>query len=216
MSGTDGTLRGMRASYDRDQLIEADALRDPMAQFQRWIDEAIAAALPEPNAMTLASVDAQGSPSARIVLLRGLDARGFAFYTNYESRKGRELDANPRAALVFYWAQLHRQVRVEGSVVRMSAAESDAYFASRPRGHRLSAWASRQSATIAGREVLEAYLRAFEERFAEREVERPPYWGGYRLVPAAIEFWQGRLNRTHDRLRYTRDATEWTIERLAP
>lgn len=209
-------VRQIRANYDRDALVEDNASQNPLEQFDLWMKDAIAAELPEPNAMTLASVDGEGRPSARIVLLRGLDARGFAFYTNYESRKGRELAANAHAALVFYWAVLHRQVRVEGVIARLTAHESDAYFASRPRGHRLSAWASQQSMPIADRSALEAQMLAAEARFEGKDVERPARWGGYRLAPSAIEFWQGRPNRSHDRLRYERSGDDWRIERLSP
>ncbi len=198
-------------------LSEADLAPDPFAQFQAWFDTALAAGLPEPNAMTLATATPDGRPSARMVLIKGVDSRGFVFYTNYESRKGRELEANPWAALVFYWPELERQIRIEGRVERVAAEESDAYFASRPLGSRLGAWASPQSQVIPGRDVLEARLRDLEARFASGDVPRPPHWGGYRVVPEAVEFWQGRPSRLHDRLRYTRQADgRWAIERLAP
>ena len=198
-------------------LSEADLAPDPFAQFQAWFDTALAAGLPEPNAMTLATATPDGRPSARMVLIKGVDPRGFVFYTNYESRKGRELEANPWAALVFYWPELERQIRIEGRVERVAAEESDAYFASRPLGSRLGAWASPQSQVIPGRDVLEARLRDLEARFASGDVPRPPHWGGYRVVPEAVEFWQGRPSRLHDRLRYTRQADgRWAIERLAP
>ena len=198
-------------------LSEADLAPDPFAQFQAWFDTALAAGLPEPNAMTLDTATPDGRPSARMVLIKGVDPRGFVFYTNYESRKGRELEANPWAALVFYWPELERQIRIEGRVERVAAEESDAYFASRPLGSRLGAWASPQSQVIPGRDVLEARLRDLEARFASGDVPRPPHWGGYRVVPEAVEFWQGRPSRLHDRLRYTRQADgRWAIERLAP
>ncbi|KAF1049975.1 MAG: Pyridoxine/pyridoxamine 5'-phosphate oxidase [Burkholderia gladioli] len=212
------TLADLRTNYSRASLDEADIASDPIRQFDKWFNEALDAQLPEPNTMTLATVDAEGRPSARIVLIKGVDERGFVFFSNYESRKGRELAHNPNAALLFYWIELERQVRVEGRIEKTSAAQSDAYFASRPAGSRIGAWASEQSAVIANRGVLEAREREFSERYGENP-PRPPHWGGYRLVPDAIEFWQGRPSRLHDRLRYTRDAasnTPWTIERLSP
>jgi pyridoxamine 5'-phosphate oxidase len=180
-----------------------------------WLRDAVQAGLPLPNAMTLATVAESGTPDARIVLLKGLEQGGFAFYTNYRSRKARELEARPAACLVFQWSELERQVRIEGRVEKVSAAESDAYFASRPLGARLSAWASEQSAVVAGREVLENGVRRARQRFGE-EPPRPPHWGGYRVMPQQIEFWQGRADRLHDRLRYTCAAGGWRIERLAP
>jgi pyridoxamine 5'-phosphate oxidase len=211
------SLSDLRKEYMLHGLSEADLAPDPFAQFQAWFDTALAAGLPEPNAMTLATATPDGRPSARMVLIKGVDPRGFVFYTNYESRKGRELEANPWAALVFYWPELERQIRIEGRVERVAAEESDAYFASRPLGSRLGAWASPQSQVIPGRDVLEARLRDLEARFASGDVPRPPHWGGYRVVPEAVEFWQGRPSRLHDRLRYTRQADgRWAIERLAP
>jgi len=204
-----------RTSYERDELDEANAASEPFAQFARWLDDALAASLKEPNAMTVATADAAGHPSARIVLLRGWDERGFVFFTNYESRKGREIDANPHASLLFFWDVLEREVRIDGPIERLTADESDAYFARRPRGHRLSAWASPQSRVVPGRAALEAAMADAGARFAD-DVPRPPYWGGYRVIPAAIEFWQGRRNRVHDRLVYRRAGTGWTRERLAP
>lgn len=189
---------------------------DPLAQLQAWLDEAELARIVEPSAMTLATTSRDGHPSARVVLLRGIDERGLAFYTNYESRKGRELDANPRAAIVFYWATLERQVRVEGGIERISDAESDAYFEGRPRGHRLSAWASKQSAVVPSRTYLEEEMRRYDERFAGRDIERPRYWGGYRVVPERFEFWQGGADRLHDRIVYERAADGWSVQRLAP
>jgi pyridoxamine 5'-phosphate oxidase len=197
-------------------LGEARAAPDPIAQFRAWLDDATAAGGPEPQAMTLATVAADGAPHARVVYLRGLDERGFAFFTNYESSKGRDLEAAPRAALVFFWPLLHRQVRVEGTVARLSAAESDAYFAQRPRGHRLSAWASHQSAVIPSRAFLEERMADAVARFGAGAVPRPPYWGGYRVTPQRVEFWQGREDRAHDRLAYVRGAEGWRIERLSP
>ncbi|MBR8457848.1 pyridoxamine 5'-phosphate oxidase [Burkholderia dolosa] len=212
------TLADLRINYSRASLDEADVAPDPFAQFDRWFNEALAAKLPEPNTMTLATVGADGRPSARIVLIKGVDERGFVFFTNYESRKGRELAAHPYAALLFYWIELERQVRIEGRIEKTSAEESDRYFASRPLGSRIGAWASEQSAVIDSRATLEAREKAVAERFGD-DPPRPPHWGGYRVVPDAIEFWQGRPSRLHDRLLYTRDASApqgWTISRLSP
>jgi pyridoxamine 5'-phosphate oxidase len=190
---------------------------DPIRQFRGWLDEALAAQLTEANAMTLATVGADGRPSARMVLIKGVSEAGFVFYTNYESRKGRELGATPWAALAFYWAELERQVRIEGRVERTSAADSDAYFHSRPLGSQLGAAVSQQSAVIPNRATLEARLRELEARYHDQEVPRPAQWGGFRVVPDAIEFWQGRPNRLHDRLRYRKAADGlWVIERLSP
>ncbi|MEX3582178.1 MAG: pyridoxamine 5'-phosphate oxidase [Burkholderia sp.] len=212
------SLADLRINYSRASLDKADVAPDPIRQFDKWFKEALDAHLPEPNTMTLATVDADGRPSARIVLIKGVDERGFVFFTNYESRKGREIAHNPNAALLFYWIELERQVRIEGRIEKTSAAESDSYFASRPVGSRIGAWASEQSSVIANREVLEARERDFGARYGENP-PRPPHWGGYRLVPEAIEFWQGRPSRLHDRLRYLRDsagAGAWTIERFSP
>ncbi len=205
-----------RQDCNRLSLTEGMLDPDPIRQFHEWFEAATLSEIPEPNAMVLATASPAGRPSARIVLLRGYDERGFVFFTNYESRKGRELAANPHAALVFHWHDLERQVRVEGPVVQISAEESDSYFQGRPVGSRLGAWASRQSEVIADREILGARMRALELQYADREIPRPEYWGGYRVVPTIIEFWQGRPSRLHDRLRYSRSDRGWLIERLSP
>jgi pyridoxamine 5'-phosphate oxidase len=210
------TPADLRRDYARAGLSEAAAAADPLAQFERWFGEALAAGLPEPNAMTLATATPDGRPSARVVLLKGFDARGFVFFTNRHSRKGRELAANPHAALAFFWPELERQVRVEGVVTPTGDAESDAYFASRPLASRLGAWASPQSEVIAGRDVLDRNLAELAGRLGG-DVPRPPHWGGYRVRPDAVEFWQGRPSRLHDRLRYARRPEGgWLRERLAP
>ncbi|GAB4472418.1 MAG: pyridoxamine 5'-phosphate oxidase [Burkholderiaceae bacterium] len=205
----------IRTDYKRGALDEEHADADPIRQFARWWDEAVASDLPEVNAMTLATADAQGRPSARVVLLKGFDANGFVFYTNYESRKGLELAANPRACLLFFWAELQRQVRIDGDVERTRAEESDAYFASRPLASRIGAWASPQSRPIPGKAWLFARAAEMGVRHGLHP-PRPPHWGGYRVRPQAIEFWQGRPSRLHDRLLYTRGTDGWLRTRLAP
>jgi pyridoxamine 5'-phosphate oxidase len=207
----------VRKEYAGGRLLEADAPADPLVLFGEWLGGALQAGIREPNAMTLATATPGGLPSARVVLLKGFDARGFTFFTNYLSRKGQELAANPRAALCFWWGPLERQVRVEGAVEMLPPEESDAYYHSRPLGSRLGAHASAQSSVIAGRAVLEERLAALEAQYADAALPRPEHWGGYLVVPAAIEFWQGGPHRLHDRLRYTRQpGGGWIIDRLAP
>ena len=208
-------IADLRQEYMRAGLAEADVARDPIAQFERWLDEAVRGGVPLANAMTLATVDASGAPSARIVLLKGVEQGGFTFYTNYRSRKARELEARGAACLVFMWSQLERQVRIDGAVERVSTAESDAYFATRPLGARLSAWASPQSERVPDRGTLERAMEAARARHGDAP-SRPAYWGGYRVRPESLEFWQGRADRLHDRLLYTREADGWRLERLAP
>lgn len=207
---------GFRREYSRAGLTEADLDPDPIVQFRRWLATAIEEGLLEPTAMTLATADGQGRPSARVVLLKGVDQRGFLFFTNYHSRKGRELASNPHVALVFYWDRLERQVRVTGRAERAAEEESDAYFASRPRGSQLGAWVSPQSEVLTDRAELEQRGTEVAARFADQPVPRPPAWGGMRVVPHTVEFWQGRPDRLHDRLRYHRSADGWVVERLSP
>ncbi len=209
-------LAALREEYRAGSLDEGDVAADPLDQLERWIAEAVEAGLADPTAMTLATAGADGEPSARTVLCKGLEGGGVDFYTNLESRKARELGENPRAAAVFCWTPLQRQIIVRGSVAPIGQAEADAYFASRPRGSQLAAWASPQSRPVAGRGELDAALAAATERFADAAVPRPAWWGGFRLSPREVEVWQGRTARLHDRLRYRRDGGRWRVERLAP
>jgi pyridoxamine 5'-phosphate oxidase len=214
---TSPTVADLRRDYARARLDEADVSHDPMVEFARWFAEAEDAQVLEPNAMTLATAGPDGTPAARIVLLKGFDERGFVFFTDYRSRKGEELAANPRAALVFYWGELERQVRITGPVTRTSGEESETYFRSRPLGSRRGAWVSHQSRVIPSRAVLEDDLREVEARFPGDDVPLPPHWGGYRVAPVTIEFWQGRPSRLHDRIRYHREPSgRWAVERLSP
>jgi pyridoxamine 5'-phosphate oxidase len=211
------SLSDLRREYALAGLKESDLDSNPFRQFDKWFQQALAAGLPEPNAMTLATATLDGKPSARVVLLKGFDEQGFVFFTNYESQKGRELAANPQAALVSYWTELERQVRISGQVSRVSAEESKAYFRSRPLGSQLGAWASQQSEVVGGRKILEDRLERLTQEYQTKPVPLPPYWGGYRVAPETIEFWQGRPNRLHDRLRYTlQSGCQWLIERLSP
>ncbi len=212
----DEEIHNRRISYRRGELDVRHTAPDPFEQFRVWLDDALrTAGIVEPNAMSVATVGPGGRPSARIVLLRQWDSRGFVFFSNYESRKGAELIVHPYAALLFWWGALERQIRIEGTVERILEVESDAYFATRPRGHRLSAWASRQSAVVASRDALQLAMTEAEARFPG-DVPRPPFWGGYRVVPDRFEFWQGRPNRVHDRIVYERNGDGWELARLAP
>lgn len=210
------SVADLRREYARARLDEANVSRDAITEFARWFEEAVKAEVQEPNAMTLASVSPDGAPSARIVLLKGFDERGFIFFTDYRSQKGTELQQNPRAALVFYWPELERQVRITGATTLIDREESEAYFRTRPRGSRISAWVSHQSQVIASRKLLEDRVPELESMYPADDVPLPPYWGGFRVLPATVEFWQGRTSRLHDRIRYTRSGNSWRIERLSP
>ena len=216
MTAPQTDLSALRLDYQQAVLDERSIERNPFALFARWFDEAAAAGMYEPNAMTLATIDPDGNPSARIVLLKACDERGFVFYTNQLSRKARALGAHPRAALLFYWPELERQVRLEGAIEVVDDATADAYFESRPRLSRVGAWASPQSEPLADREALLARFAEVERRFAGASVPRPPHWGGYRLLPYAFEYWQGRRSRLHDRVRFQADGEGWRIDRIAP
>lgn len=209
-------LEQLRQEYSGHTLDEKSVHKDPLIQFEQWFEEATDAGLPEVNAMTLATCGIDFKPSARIVLLKGLEADNFVFYTNYNSRKGKELLWNPYAALLFFWNELHRQVRIEGRIEKLPPEASDAYFSSRPEGSKLGAWVSPQSEVITNREVLDKKLEALELEWAGSIIQRPEHWGGYKVIPSTIEFWQGRTSRLHDRLLFTRINEHWKLERLAP
>ena len=215
MSEPSRVIADLRKSYERGELDESASHADPLQQFELWMQQALSAELPEPNAMTVATVGADGRPSTRVVLIKGYDARGIVWFTNYDSRKGRELAGHPFAALQFHWVELERVVRIEGRVEKVDAAESDAYFKTRPLDSRIGAWASPQSQVIESRAVLVANAARYGAQFLLNP-PRPPHWGGYRLVPDRWEFWQGRKSRLHDRLRYRQDGGQWVRERLAP
>ncbi|MEL6274224.1 MAG: pyridoxamine 5'-phosphate oxidase [Bacteroidota bacterium] len=207
----------LRVNYDLDELLETQVSTDPFTQFEAWFTTAQKSSCPEPNAMVLATVQANDMPAARVVLLKEVRSNGFIFYTNYESRKGQELAKNPRAALVFNWLELQRQVRIEGRIEKISQEDSTAYFQRRPKGSQIGAWASPQSKVIVGRSVLEERKSALEQQYAANEkLPRPPQWGGYIVLPELVEFWQGRSSRLHDRLQYTKDGERWRLDRLAP
>lgn len=213
---TQTSISDLRRDYRQQALLETEVNANPILQFQSWFEQAVQAELPEPNAMTLATVSADSQPSARMVLLKGFDQQGFVFYTNYLSRKGQDLAQTPWAALVFWWAELERQVRIEGKVVKVSDSETEAYFESRPRGSQLGAWASDQSQVIGDRNMLDQRLQDLEQKYQNQPIPRPPHWGGYRVNPHLIEFWQGRTSRLHDRLCYRHSDQEWILERLSP
>ena len=210
-------IADIRKDYKLQTLLEGDVATNPITQFDKWWAEAVNSQLEEVNAMTLATVDATGMPSARIVLLKGYDKKGFVFFTNYQSHKGQQLEQNPHACLVFFWPALERQIRITGTVEKIAGVESDAYFLSRPAGSRIGAWASPQSSVITKREVIEDRSQEIEQQFNDGNIPRPPHWGGYIVKPVQIEFWQGRTSRLHDRIQYTLQKDDsWLIERLAP
>lgn len=211
----DHKIANIRCDYTLTGLHESELDANPLKQFNKWFDEVIQSQLSEPNAMLLSTVQA-GRPTGRIVLLKAVDERGFTFFTNYESKKGQEIEANPQVALTFFWKELERQVRIEGKIEKTTVAESDEYFSLRPRGSQIGAWISHQSHVIENREFLEQKQKNYEEQFDGVAVPRPPYWGGYRIVPDYMEFWQGRPSRLHDRLSYTLENGVWKIERLSP
>jgi pyridoxamine 5'-phosphate oxidase len=212
-----GHVKSLRREYSGESLDESTVEHDPFLQFSKWFREVVEVGISDPNAMVLATASREGKPSARVVLLRGLDRNGLVFYTNYDSRKAKDILRVPKVAVVFFWSELSRQVRVEGTVKKVSAKESDEYFRSRPEGSQLATWASNQTEVISGREELDRLFDQFKAKFTGRPVPRPKHWGGFRIFPSAFEFWQGRPNRLHDRILYHRDETgRWVIERLAP
>jgi len=210
------TIADLRQDYRQSQLLESEVLPDAMDQFRRWFDQALEAQIPEPNAMTLATVSPEGIPTARIVLLKGIDQGEFVFYTSYLSRKASDIEANPNVALNFFWLPIERQICIRGVARKTTRQEADQYFHSRPVGSQLGAWASRQSSVVSSRQVLEDEMAKLEKQYAGQTVPLPDFWGGYRVKPLSIEFWQGRTGRLHDRLRYTRQGDAWTIDRLSP
>jgi pyridoxamine 5'-phosphate oxidase len=210
-------LANLRKDYAQSALNESDVHANPIEQFKRWFEQASKAELPEPNAMSISTVSAEGKPSSRVVLLKGYDEKGFVFFTNYESRKGRDIIHNPNVSLLFFWPELERQIRIEGKAEKIEVSESMSYFFSRPEGSQLGAWASLQSAVIDSRMVLEKKWSELKDRFQGKEIPFPSFWGGFRVAPDSIEFWQGRRSRLHDRIHYVRtDAEKWTIQRLSP
>ncbi|MGD8427566.1 MAG: pyridoxamine 5'-phosphate oxidase [Balneolaceae bacterium] len=212
----DRKVADIRRDYDREELVESAVKKDPVEQFAEWFEQALSTDMLDPTAMTLSTASKEGIPSSRIVLLKGVDKEGFRFYSNYLSRKGRELEENPRAALCFYWPLLERQIRIEGKVHKLSREESSAYFQQRPRLSRLGAWASKQSSKVESREELEKKFKTIKQKFKDREVPLPDFWGGYILQPQKVEFWQGREGRMHDRICYEKEGDSWNIFRLSP